>query len=583
MLLANAAYTPSSTPSAENGGILASPADISIERIQRSIHVSEFGLVTIHENITVRNISPFPLNGCELCHPQTHVKNIAYLMAHDYDNDTQLKISESYVRKRITYHALFFVNVVEPGDSYMFKLTTTYADCVKLDKDRSYYTHVLDLDVPIYPMSPYLITQADIRVEFFDLLDIPQAIYTYSPHAEYIKDEVLYYEFSDIKPYEISRLLVTYYSELPPAVFTSARRTLDFDPWGYLHVTEEQTLKNIGMEASYINQLDFFVPTDAINVRAHDDLGNLTLFLFQPDDDYEGPPLEQLNGTVLTRTRLTGNHSYTFTLKYTLNLENHTRIENGKHILTTELYTLMNIQIDSLDIELVMPEGCRLDENHVCNTTDSYLDYTRRVHRLKTDERAAAVNTELSLSIYVPIISMTMRPMYISLFIAIVALVFTSLRFADQVILPKTPPIPREVRQTVERFCNLYEHRIAYRIDMGLLSRQKRLREIEKDRYIRERGKLTYELDKIESELEIVKAEMLLLGEEYKNIITTIEQKEEKRTKAKEMTITALKSFKGNDIRKTVFNKIVREQRSKIRTADKEIDRILLALREEYL
>ncbi len=585
LLVFNAIFVPPVEQIDDDMGTLASPSDISIELIQRSIEVSEFGLVTVHENLTVHNIGSYPLNGCELSHPQTYTKKVTHLLAYDSDNNTQLRISKPYTRGGIELRSVIFDRIIQPEERYHFKLTTVYTDCISLNEEISgyYYVHMLDLEMPLYPMSPYSIEKITARVDFFEYLDVPQAFNDYSPHADFIKDEVLYYERSELKPNHIEMLKVNYYSDLPPARFTSARRTIEFDPWGYIHVTEVQTLKNTGMDFSYIDQLPFFVPTDATNVRAHDDLGNLTLAVSRPGDDYEGPPQEQLNGTIFTRVQVIGNHSYTFTLRYTLNLENHTIIENGKYLLSTNLYTLMNIQIDSLDIELVVPEGCTLNENHVCNTTNSYQDFTRRVYRLMTDEQSAAIDSEIVLSINIAIVSLNMRPMFISFIIGIIAITATLLRLAQKVILPTKPQIPKYIRQTIEQFCNAYELRIAYRIDMGQLSHRKRRGDVDKEQYIRERGGLLSKLEKSESRLATVKKELLNRVPVLQEIITKIEQLEEQRTSARSMTATALANLKKREIQKSTFDRIFKEQRSKLRSADNEIDRILLELREEYL
>ena len=561
---------------------LATPSDFKIEQVERSIEISEFGLVTITENFTLRNTGPSSLNGCEVCYPKSHVKKISLSTAYDFNSSTELEISAPYIRKGITYISVFFDQVLPPGEKYQFKLISAYLDCVTLDRELSYYTHVLDLEIPLFPMTPYPIKKISVRVKFFDELDVPHAFINYSPRADVIKDEMLHYDRSELDPYYIESLTVTYATELPPCIFSYAKRTIEIDPWGYIYVTEKQTLKNIGLEQAAISQLDFFVPLDATEVKAHDDLGNLTLSVFLPDDDYK-EQIDQLNGTLDLRLRITGNHSYTFTFSYRLNLENHTRVENGRYVLDTWFYTPMNLQINSLDAILIVPEGSHLQEGCSYNSTDCYRDFIRRVYRLKTGERAAAINNEFTIYIDIPLVAMIMRPLFLAMIIGVIASVIISARTLKRILLPKHIPVSPQTRRVIQKFCDIYDNLIASRRMMGRLSRQKKTKELTKKEYKDKRNRLLTKLDTLERSLEKAKQEMCTLGNKFRDIVTSIEKLEDLREKSRDMTATALRSFKQKLIHKPAFDRIIKEQKMSMISADIKIDATLLELREEYL
>ncbi|PKA53406.1 Dolichyl-diphosphooligosaccharide--protein glycosyltransferase subunit 1B [Apostasia shenzhenica] len=210
--------------------------------------------------------------------------------------------------------------------------------------------------------------------------------------------ELKYGHFHDQPPYSFSPIIIHFENNNPFAVIEELVREVEISHWGSLQMKEYYKLKHAGARhkgvfsrleyqarpsvngASSFKQLLAKLPPRVHSVYYRDEIGNISSSHLRTD--YSQSELE-----IEPRYPLFGGWKATFVIGYSLPLEDFVfESPAGQHYLNLSFgCPLIETQVDSLTIKVMLPEGSKspraavpFSADHHLEKTYSYLDVVGR-------------------------------------------------------------------------------------------------------------------------------------------------------------------------------------------------------------
>jgi hypothetical protein len=420
-----------------------------------------------------------------------------------------------------------------------------------------------------------------VNVKFFDGITVPGTL-DFGPTPEEITGGKLIYSKEDIKELAAGETFsVRYQSNSPLLTFITAQRELEIDSWGYIYVREAQTLKNVGLNHTNIKGLRISLPPGADQIRAHDSVGNLSISTVESVDQ-EKP----VNVTLNLRYRVNGGgQEYSFWLNYRVGLENYTQIENGRYVLRTWGYSASDVPVDSFKLIVILPQGSSFQTARPYNVNSTYQTNGKTAYVLQANGQNAAIAFGYIYVEYTfPEIFMHSRSLLLSFVVGILALLYVaSSRFIKPFLFPSTrrEVLPAPSIPIVKSFCSLYDEKTALQLELRQLAQDLKRKKIKKFDYAKRKKLFEDKLTEITKKLLNSKREMISLGGRYAEAINRIEVKETEIDSIRENTKRLIERYRGKKITRTTYERLRKDYAKDLQKSMREIDRIILELREE--
>ena len=558
---------------------IAASEDLINKNVEREVTITQYGLIVIKDNYTIE--AKKAINGSEIVFLNEDSNKIFHLSAY-YANRTALAMGNRTTEGNFIYQPLIYTKSVESSESYSFIVVTALANSIKPDKIGSTATtQYLQTTFRLYPISPYFTEEATINVKFFDGINVPGTL-EFNPMPDEITGGKIIYSKEDIKELALSELFfVRYQSNNPLLKFITAQRELEIDPWGYIYVREAQTLKNVGLNQTNVKGIKISLPPGADQIRAYDSVGNLSISTVE-SVDLEKP----VNITLNLRYRVGGGgEEYSFWLNYRVGLENYTQIENGRYVLKTWSYSASDIPVDSFKLTVILPQGSSFKTARPYNINSTYQTNGKTAYVLQASGQNAAIAFGYIYVEYTfPEIFMYSRGLLLSFVVGIIALLYViSSRYIRPFLLPSTRPevLPAPAIPIVKTFCSLYDEKTALQLELRQLAQDLKRKKIKKFDYAKRKKLYEDKLADITKKLLNSKREMINLGGRYAESINKIEVKETEIDSVRENTKRLIERYRRKKITRTTYERLRKDYAHDLQKSMREIDRIILELREE--
>ena len=579
-ILAVLSSVPSTASPVATESIIAESSDLVNQSIKREVIITRYGLIVIKDNYTVQSTSK-TIDGSEIAFLREDLNKIFHVSAYDA-NRTTLAMGNRTTRGGFVYQPLIYTKTIEKFETYSFVVVTALAQSVKPDRIGSTTTtQYLHATLRLYPLSPYFTEEVTVNVKFFEGITVPGTL-EFNPTPVEITGGKLIYSKENIEELAVGETFsARYQSNNPLLRFITAQRELEIDPWGYIYVRETQTLKNVGLNQTNIRGLKISLPPGADQIRAHDSVGNLSISAVKPDD-----LTRPVNITLDLRYRVNGGgQEYSYWLYYRIGLENYTKIENGRYIFSTWGYSASDIPVDSFQFTVILPQGSSLQIARPHNINSTHQTNGKTAYVLQVSGQNAAIAFGYVYFEYTfPGIFMYSRGLLLSFVVGIICLLYlVNSRYIRPVLFPSTRPevIPAPAIPIVKTFCSLYDEKTALRLELRKLAQDLRKKKIKKFEYAKSKKLFEDKLTEINKKLLDSKRKMINLGGRYAEAINKLEVKETEIDSIRENTKRLLERYRSKKITRTTYERLRKDYARGLQKAMREIDRIILELREE--
>jgi hypothetical protein len=142
-------------------------------------------------------------------------------------------------------------------------------------------------------------------------------------------------------------------------------------------------------------------------------------------------------------------------------------------------------------------------------------------------------------------------------------------------VLP-APAIP-----IVKTFCSLYDEKTALQLEIRQLAQDLKRKKIKKFDYAKRKKLYEDKLAEITQKLLNSKRQMINLGGRHAEAINKIEIKETEIDSVRENTKRLIERYRSKKITRTTYERLRKDYARDLQKSMREIDRIILELREE--
>ena len=158
-----------------------------------------------------------------------------------------------------------------------------------------------------------------------------------------------------------------------------------------------------------------------------------------------------------------------------------------------------------------------------------------------------------------------------------------SSRFIRPFLFPSTrlEVLPAPAIPIVKTFCSLYDEKTALQLELRQLANDLKRKKIKKFDYAKRKKLYEDKLTEITKKLLNSKREMINLGGRYAEAINRIEVKETEIDSIRENTKRLIERYRSKKITRTTYERLRKDYAKDLQKSMREIDRIILELREE--
>ncbi len=394
-----------------------------------------------------------------------------------------------------------------------------------------------------------------------------------------------------------------------PITSTKSDRYVKIDPWGGIEITETLTVEHIGAPnfEPYLDSkghglygIGVLVPNDAKVLDVYDDLSRLNIGTKRDKEGYptttqsNSPLWKQLN--VQFRFPIFGEEEYTFTVKYTLTLEEWMTKSGKDYELTLSLWSLFNWTLHDYTMKVELPIGATF-EGIDYFTADPYssfdvsYDQERRVLSpfksrvvVITASQLAGNNNKMFVLSYsmnsieafiVPIMLILFSMIALAGYVIIRALVSTDDYDYSQITSEDLPA------EEISLFVRLYGDKIAITRRITNLRGNFQRKKVTKREYDGQMTSYQERQKMVSARLSKVKAQLMTFGSRYENAIQKIEVAEQRKSDVLNNERQLVSRYRRQDVDMTrdAYLKLRRDYQREIDQQDTIISRTINEMR----
>ena len=356
---------------------------------------------------------------------------------------------------------------------------------------------------------------------------------------------------------------------------SKVERVVTINPWGLIHVSDTYYITNTGSYSSY--SITLTLPNGARNVTASDLVGPInSSYIFTSDGT-------SISATVDFRYQIQPQESYVFTTSYNIP----TKIYNTQ--LGWDLYNFkfplipsspdLTAPIENVVITVIFPEGAECNFSTVSPPpTRVNKDALQQELSLTLQRVNPGQGYSLTVDYRYSIFWAAFRPFLWLGLVIVVVFAVNILRRAKLAQIP-TMPIPTE---RIREFVEGYDEKIALAAELESLERRVAAGKISKHEYKR-RGKIIEaRISTLDKELVELKRNLKAIGPRFADAVAKIEVAEAELPTVRRNLAQLEAQYRTGKISKEAFERLRREYQKRVDRASTAIDKIIIALREEF-
>ncbi|MFX1428124.1 MAG: hypothetical protein ACFFBE_16845, partial [Promethearchaeota archaeon] len=335
---------------------------ILVTNAERYVNISGFGVVTIEDYISIKNLNHNPITSMLIAIPLNQSINLMHYEAKGIDGNSLLTERSHLIMNEYEMITVYFESPLLPFQTkrIIFYQQFTGLLVYTFQNEHQYinYTGYVFPTLPYRSLRSMLsIFNVPLRAEGMeggwgfeqtDLFFIKYDLF-------YIKDSVegAYVEpfLKNLNKYKIVRVSF-FKDDVALMEFEEINREIFISPWGIIKVSEEYIIKNYGIASTQYLYLN--IPKSARDVYLSDDIGEiLGLRLLN-----KGKNKELRINLLQNRVRLLPNSSFRFKIKYYLPFEKYFSLNWFQESIEIDLFiTSFEYFGKRLNIKLII-DGC---------------------------------------------------------------------------------------------------------------------------------------------------------------------------------------------------------------------------------
>ncbi|MFX0001421.1 MAG: hypothetical protein ACFE9Q_03200 [Candidatus Hodarchaeota archaeon] len=553
--------------------------NVVITKTIREANISSYGLLVFEDYLTIKNLNNNPISSIFFGIPTYEAEDLIFFEASGINKNTLFAERSSTIMNGYEMIVIYFNSPLLPHQTTTIRVKYIYKDVI------SYFfidiQHV-DLLVSVYPILPYRM-EGEIKTTFgypSSGKDVQPDWGTDSPGIDRI-----FFFFDDIKD-EIGDDFITPFMEnlgnkmVVRISFTDDTQTktemkkinrdIFISPWGILRIKEEFTIENLG-------EIDFYsfslsIPQDATNLYVSDDLGEIL-----------GVTIENSIVTINlldNRVKMTPGSIFNFKVEYNLPFENYVSLNWFQESVKIDLLTTLFNYLGRDQTINVIIDGC-----YNIESITEFPDAIKKVRGAtvlvyKSDFVSPFENKIIQFTFTIDLFNMLLRPIMITLLIAIITSVFvliikTRKKERDKAIIIREIIPISEIRE----FCSLYEEKNALTLEIRQAEEDTKRKKIAKKTYKNILNKNTSKIDELQKEIIPFKKIIISTNEVFENIIKKLDILEAERISVKDsLNLLESRYKRGRLPSRAAYLKLSDDFKKRTRKIDRTIDKLIQQL-----
>ena len=598
--------------------------DLTIN-VTRSVRLLDFGYLTINDTYTIIKHDNITMPVFRFAYPKKWAVNLVDLQAKTmwdvkmHGEQAPLNRTEVYVEHETTYFTFYAVKltpVLTNSTAYKININGVFLRTYKVfdhyvEEEKNYYNGI----VFNYSLVPLLTSKITLCKSSFNKAENGGIINNLVQPANGTigSASVIFGDMTDIRPMNFSKpydpndasypyraQIGAYLQQYPPVEAISYKRTIVLDNWYWANVHEEITMMNYGIKPhdvqwNLLNPLyyatfslsRFHIWIDnAENYHAYDDLSELTA--------PEGSPLAQKNRlNIYLRIPLMGGDSGTYTLDYSLKLEDILKYEKTEYILKTLGIPRCDFHVRNFELKIVFPQGAQFQYitfgNEPVSYSQSFVPVFMKLGRRQSVSFTATNITSfndinIAAAYYMSDLAYFIQPLIFAVLIFLICLIYIGVRVLRKDVIEKVIITPEEKVEIpielIQSFVEKYEEKTALVTRIKQLDEDRRKKKIKAKEYDQQRKILESKMRELIKELDSTKRALKEKGRKYYAVIQKIEISEEKRTSVeRSIQDLRIRYIREKQISKDAYLRILRDYQNQIEKHERDIDKEIINLR----
>lgn len=563
--------------------------NILVTDIDRIANISGFGMVTIKDYISIKNLNNNPITSMLVAIPLNYSENLIYYEASGSDGNSLLAERSHLIMNEFEMITIYFDSPLLPQQTKRIKFIQQFTDLLV------YYIigehQFIRYNGYVYPTLPYK-SERDMNAQFHLPIrsgNIEGGWGFEQPDLLFVKYDILYIkdvvEGPFIEPFlenlnENKIITISFYQdEVAPLKFEEINREIFISPWGVIKVTDEYTIKNYG---PIPNQYIFLhLPKTARKVYVSDAIGEILGLRITGKADNKELRINLLEN----RVRLLSNSSFSFKVSYYLPFENYFSINWLQESIEIDLYTTSFEYFGKdLTIKLVI-DGCYSLDYITINPEAVKKSYGSMSLIFTADSISSAETKAIQFTFTIDLFDLLLKPLLYMVFISLIASAYVFIiktrkkEYGKEILKREFIPI-NEIRE----FCALYEERNALILELRQAEVNAKRRKIAKKNYKNILNKNTAKADEIQKEIAPFKKILMETSETFENIVKRLDVLDAERISVKDSLNLLESRYKtGRLPSRAAYMKLSDDFVKRRKKIDRTIDRFLQQLRSYLL
>ncbi len=562
--------------------------NILVTRLDRWGNISGYGLVSIEDKLSIKNLNNNPITSIFIGIPLNHSDDLIFFETTGLEGNTLLTERSYMIQSDFEMLAIYFDSPLLPYQSKTIKFTHIYKNLVSYSFiDKQY----IEFNGYVYPFLPYKM-ESDLTTTylvpriseietgdwgevypdryfvryFFDELRDDLGIEYISPFQENLgdkKDITIVFTNDDYTKMEVNEINREFY----------------ISPWGIIRVKEDFLMQNLGIMD--INTFLLNIPRAARDIYVYDDLGEILGTRIIKSSTHK----ELTINLVTNRVKLTPNSSFRFKLRYYLPFEKYISFNWFQesvqiNILSTSFEYLGRQQTVKLTID-----GCYSIDSITKPPESIQKSHGATIIVYKFNYVAPIEENLIQFTFTIDIFDILLRPITFILIISLIATFYVLIiklrkREYDLVEIKKELLLVNEIRE----FCSLYEEKNAQFLEIKQAEDDAKRKKMAKKNYKNILEKNTAKIEEIQKEIAPFKKVLMETNETFKSIIKKLDILEAERISVKDsLNLLETRYKRGRLPSRAAYLKLSDDFKKRGKKIDRNIDKFIQQLRSYLL
>ncbi len=570
---------------------LVGAENIIITETSRQAHMEIYGLISISDELTIKNLNDNPVSSILIGIPLSDIDYLVFFESEGPYETTLFTERLFMIIDEFEMLAIYFNSPILPHQSITITFEHIYKDLIKYNWYEG--AQIVFYKSFTFPILPYRM-EGKIESVYYTPQSADEVDGGWGFHnpgifaVQYLFDEIkaeiganyitpFLDNLNDKKNMEVGYNL----KEGSKIEIEEITRDILISPWGTIRVKENIMITNLGFKE--FRDVSFNIPQQAIGVYVSDVFGEILGTTIQPLADSE---YKKLNINLLTnRVLLLPNSSFLFNIEYHLPFENYFSMNWFQESIEIDIFTTIYEYLGRQQTIKINIEGC-YSIDHITDPPVSIKKSQGATTLVYTSEDVTFdLRKVIQFTFTIDLFDLFLRPTLIILIIALIGSIYvlsikTRKKEFDTEILKKEFIPVNEIRE----FCALFEEKNALTLEIRLTEEDTKRKKIAKKNFKNIFNKNTSKIENIQQEIIPFKKVLTQTGEIFESIINKLDILEAERISIKDsLNLLESRYKRGRLPSRAAFLKLSNDFKKRRKKIDRSIDKLIQQLRSYLL